>query len=59
MSNQQDLEQLGQTVREQGYEGSTLKELVYNPATGDFEQIPKGTAHEGDVVTVMTKEGFA
>ncbi len=58
-NNPQELEALGQTVREQGYEGSTLKELVYNPVTGDFEQVPKGTAHEGDVVTEMTKDGFA
>ena len=56
---QQDLNNLGETVRKQGYGGNTMMDLVFNPATGDFEQIPKGTAHEGDVVTDMTKDGFA
>ena len=59
MAQQQDLNNLGETVRKQGYGGSTMMDLVFNPATGDFEQIPKGTAHEGDVVTDMTKDGFA
>lgn len=38
---------------------STLKDLVFNPETGDFEQIPVGTANEGDTVTKMTTDGFA
>ena len=59
MAQQQELSKLGETVRQQGYEGSTLMDLVYNPVKGVFEQIPKGTAHEGDVVTDMTTGGFA
>ena len=55
----QDLNKLGEEVRDQGYKGSTMMDLVFNPETGNFEQIPKGTAHEGDVVTDMTKDGFA
>ncbi len=55
----QDLNKLGEQVRDQGYKGSTMMDLVFNPETGNFEQIPKGTAHEGDVVTDMTKDGFA
>lgn len=55
----QDLNKLGEEVRDQGYKGATMMDLVFNPETGDFEQIPKGTAHEGDVVTDMTKDGFA
>lgn len=56
---QQDISKLGETVRKQGYEGSTMMDLVFNPETGDFEQVPKGASHEGDVVTEMTKDGFA
>lgn len=56
---EEELNKLGETVRKQGYEGFTLMDLVYNPVTGDFEQVPKGEAHEGDVVTDMTKDGFA
>ena len=59
MAQQQDLNKLGEGVRDQGYKGSTMMDLVFNPETGDFEQIPKGSAHEGDVVTDMTKDGFA
>lgn len=57
--DQKELNKLGETVREQGYEGSTMMDLVFNPATGEFEQVPKGKAHEGDVVTEMTRDGFA
>lgn len=38
---------------------STLKDLVFNPETGDFEQVERGTANEGDTVTKMTEDGFA
>ncbi len=59
MNTQKDLNELGTMVRQQGYEGTTMMDLVFNPETGDFEQVPKGTTHEGDVVTEMTKDGFA
>ena len=51
-------EKLGDEVRKQG-QGTAMTELVFNPATGEFEQRPKGTAGAGDVVTDMTKGGFA
>ncbi len=38
---------------------STLKDLVFNPETGDFEQVEQGTSNEGDTVTKMTEDGFA
>lgn len=38
---------------------SSLKELVFNHETGDFEQVPAGTANEGDTVQKMTIDGFA
>ena len=38
---------------------SSLKDLVFNPETGDFEQVDWGTANEGDTVTKMTEDGFA
>lgn len=51
-------ERLGEEVRKQG-EGTAMTELVFNPQTGEFEQRPQGTAGAGDVVTDMTKGGFA
>jgi len=51
-------EKLGEEVRKQG-EGTAMTELVFNPATGEFEQRAQGTSGEGDVVTNMTKDGFA
>lgn len=38
---------------------STLRDLVFNPETGDFEQIERGTANEGDTITRLTEDGFA
>lgn len=38
---------------------STLKDLVFNPETGDFEQVERGSTNEGDTVTKMTEDGFA
>ena len=38
---------------------SSIKDLVFNPETGDFEQVLRGTANEGDTVTKMTEDGFA
>lgn len=34
-------------------------DLVFNPVTGEFEQRPRGTAGDGDVVVDMAKTGFA
>lgn len=51
-------ERLGEEVRIQG-QGTAMTELWFNPTTGEFEQRPKGTAGAGDVVTDMTKGGFA
>ena len=36
-----------------------MQDLVFNPVTGEFEQRPRGTHGAGDVVTDMTKDGFA
>lgn len=38
---------------------STLKDLVFDPETGDFIQVERGTNNEGDTVTKMTEDGFA
>lgn len=38
---------------------STLKDLVFNPETGDFEQVERGTANEGDTVIKMSIDRFA
>lgn len=56
--------EFGEEVRRQGRPqetGGSMKDLVYNPVTGEFEQVsrsdnPSGT---GMVVTEMTEKGFA
>lgn len=59
MTNQEQQE-FGEEIRQQGRnQGHSMKDLVFNPVTGDFELVDKGTAHEGDVVTEMTEKGFA
>ena len=58
----QSLEQMGNDVRIQSGQGTgTMSELVFNPATGEFETKPAGSVTSGSEmnVTEMTKEGFA
>lgn len=58
----QSLEQMGNDVRVQGGQGTgTMSELVFNPATGEFETVAQGFAPSDSnmIVTEMTKEGFA
>jgi hypothetical protein len=58
--NEQELERFGEQIKRQGEnQGGTMTQLVYNPDTGEFEQVAKGSAHVGDVVTEMTEKGFA
>ena len=61
MANTQQLNNLAEDVREEGLnQGSSMKDLVFDPISGDFRQVPRGTHHgEGDVVTEMTNKGFA
>lgn len=57
-----DLEKVANDVRTQGGQGTgTMSELVFNPATGEFETVAQGSATSGSnmIVTEMTKEGFA
>lgn len=55
-----ELERFGNQIREQGEsQGRTMMDLVFDPLTGDFKQVPKGTHHVGDVVTDMAEKGFA
>lgn len=51
-------EQFGEEVRKQG-QGTSLCDLGFDPTTGEFVQRPKGTSAPGEVVTEMTKGGFA
>lgn len=55
------LTKLGEEVRKQGYGNDTMLDLVFNPVTGEFEQVKRGeiTPSSGMVVTEMTREGFA
>ena len=61
MNNAQELDNLAQAVREEGMnQGGSMKDLVFDPVTGEFRPIPRGTHRgEGDVVTEMTDKGFA
>lgn len=59
--NNEQLNRLAEDVRDEGLnQGTSMKDLVFDPVTGDFRQVPRGTHHgEGDVVTEMTNKGFA
>lgn len=58
---QEELNSMSEDVRDQGYHpGSSMKDLVFDPVSGDFRQVPRGTyTGTGDVVTKMTDDGFA
>ena len=60
MTNE-ELNRLSEEVREEGLnQGSSMKDLVFDPVTGDFRQVTRGSHHgDGDVVTEMTNKGFA
>ena len=57
----EQLNGLAEDVRNQGYNPSaSMKDLVYDPVSGEFKQIRKGAnTDEGEVVTEMTRKGFA
>lgn len=59
MISKQGLSDLAEDVRNINY-GNSIKELVFNPETGDFEACARGTSHgSGEIVTEMTEGGFA
>ena len=55
------LDNLAEDVRQEGYEPeASMKDLVFDPVTGEFRQIDRGSSvTEGEVVTEMTNKGFA
>ncbi len=55
-----ELQNLGEEVKRQG-EGNSMKDLVFDPATGEFKQKAKWepSAPGEDTVTGMTEDGFA
>ena len=53
-----DPKQVGLEVRRQG-QGNSTKDLVFDPATGEFVIGGDGIRTGGDVVTQMTEDGFA
>lgn len=55
---EQRIDRINEVIEETQHGGS-MQELVYNAVTGEFEQRPRGTHGAGDVVTDMTKDGFA
>lgn len=55
----QEMRDFGEDVRAQG-RGSSPKDLVFDPVTGEFKQVDAGdSVSSGSVVTEMTKGGFA
>lgn len=58
MTNESELERIANVVKDTQH-GKEKNELVFNPETGEFEQRPVGTRGDGEIVTEMTKEGFA
>ena len=64
MGQNAELKKLGEDVRKQGYEkgaAGRMKDLVFDSETGTFKAVEhvEGVSHEGDIVTEMTREGFA
>ena len=58
--NQQEHQEFGEVIRDQGQKpGHSMKDLVFDPISGDFILVDKGSAQEGDIVTDMTEKGFA
>lgn len=59
--NARELVRFGEQIKEQGVnQGRTMMNLVYDPVSGDFRQVPKGEmCVVGDIVTEMTEKGFA
>lgn len=57
----QQLNNLAEDVRTEGYNPSgSMKDLVFDPLSGEFKQVRKGSATgSGEVVTEMTNKGFA
>ncbi len=46
-------------ARKQG-KGESMMDLVFDPQTGEFKQVDRGThVDQGQVVTGMTEDGFA
>lgn len=59
--NNFELNSLAEGVREQGQNpNGTMKDLVYDPISGEFKQVERGShTNTGEVVTEMTEKGFA
>ena len=57
----EELNRMAEEVRNEGRnQGTSMKDLVFDPISGDFRQVDRGTHRgEGDVVTEMTDKGFA
>ncbi len=64
MDQNAELKKLGEDVRKQSYEkgaAAKMKDLVFDSETGTFKAVEhvEGASNEGDIVTEMTREGFA
>lgn len=59
--NNYELNSLAESVREQGLnQEASMTQLVYDPASGEFRQIARGSQPvTGEIVTEMTENGFA
>lgn len=58
-------EQFGEEIRRQSYPseaGQSMMDLVFDPETGTFKQVPRNSPapqQPGTVVTGITRDGFA
>ena len=58
--NEREHQEFGEVIREQGQNpGHSMKDLVFDPISGDFILVDKDSSHEADIVTDMTEKGFA
>mgnify|MGYP006334832171 CR=1 FL=1 len=55
-----ELNRMAEDVRDEGLnQGSSMKDLVFDPVTGDFRQVPRGSHRgDGDMVTERTTKGL-
>jgi hypothetical protein len=57
--SERSLDSIADTAKQIQNGTNPMTDLVFNPVTGEFEQRPRGTSNDGDVVNEMAKTGFA
>lgn len=52
-----ELEQIGETIKEHQHQKDWGTDLEFDPITGEFKQVPKGTGTDDGIM--ITDDGFA